>query len=208
MCLINIQEKIEIIKTYSIDDIEESENDINKLSNEKNKEFKIEKKPNEKIVNEQIINTLDSNISESMEKEKENNKCLNEAFNMYGTIIDMKPFVNLEEVSEMIKENIKYYKPDIDNEALKMEIMNKIREDDIKDDYIKINLDTIPEDVIKALLPLCIKGSPLFIIEMAQALIDQGYILVKDGHALELSDTFKTMMRLKDYRQIKIPIII
>ena len=69
----NIQEKIEIIKTYSIDDIEESENDINKLSNEKNKEFKIEKKPNEKIVNEQIINTLDSNISESMEKEKENN---------------------------------------------------------------------------------------------------------------------------------------
>ena len=69
----NIQEKIEIIKTYSIDDIEESENDINKLSNEKNKEFKIKKKPNEKIVNEQIINTLDSNISESMEKEKENN---------------------------------------------------------------------------------------------------------------------------------------
>ena len=167
---------------------------------------------NKEIKNIFFIGTFQSLICDMKDIEKEKfvmiNKCLNEAFNMDGTIIDMKPFVNFEEVSEMIKENIKYYKPDIDNEALKMEIMNKIREDDIKDDYIKINLDSIPEDVIKALLPLCIKGSPLFIIEMAQALIDQGYILVKDGHALELSDTFKTMMRLKDYRQIKIPIII
>ena len=135
------------------------------------------------------------------------NKALNESFIQNGTIIEMKPFVNLEEVSELIKANIGFYKSDIDNELIKMEMMNKnINEDNAEE--VKLNLDTIPEDVMNALLPLCIKGSPLFIIEMAQALIDQGYIFVKDGHALELSDTFKTMMRLRDYRQIKIPIVI
>ena len=52
--------------------------------------------------------------------------------------------MKLEEVSELIKENIKFYKPDIDNEHIKMEIMTKVKEEDIKDNYIKINLDTIP----------------------------------------------------------------
>jgi len=119
----------------------------------------------------------------------------------------MKPFVVFEDVANLIKENIKYYRPDVDDEQLKMEMLNKARED-IRDNFIRVNIDTIPEDVIKSIFPLCIKGSPLFIIELTQALIAQGYLLVKNGHQLELSDEFRTMMRLKDYRQIKIPIVI
>ena len=69
-------------------------------------------------------------------------------------------------------------------------------------------MDTIPDEVIKALLSLCIKGSPLFIIELAQALIDQEYILVKEGHVLDLSQEFRIMLDLRDYRKIKIPFII
>ena len=172
----------------------------------------IKKFKTREIKNVFLIGTFQTLISELKDIEKEKfvnlNKDLTEAFMQNGSIIEMKPFVKLEEVSELIKENIKFYKPDIDNEHIKMEIMTKVREEDIKDNYIKINLDTIPEEVIKALLPLCIKGSPLFIIELAQALIDQGYIFVKNGHQLELSDEFQTMMRLRDYRQIKIPIII
>ena len=41
----------------------------------------------------------------------------------------MKPFVVLEEVSDLIKENIMYFRPDIENEQLKMEILSKCQED-------------------------------------------------------------------------------
>ena len=177
--------------------------------------FTIEllKKFNEKdIRNIYFIGTFQTLISDLKDTEKEKfvtlNKELTEAFIQNGTIIEMKPFVVLEEVIDLIKENIKYFKPDIDNEHIKMEIINKNKEDELKESCIKINIDVIPEEIIKALLPLCIKGSPLFILELAQALIDQGYIFVKNGHQLELSDEFRTMMRLKDYRQIKIPIVI
>jgi len=112
------------------------------------------------------------------------NKDLNETFLSCGTVIEMKPFMKIEEVAELIKDNIKYYHRDDDLEKAKKEENKKNKGgDNGKDDYIKINLDDIPDEVIKALLPLCIKGSPLFIIELAQALIDQGFILVKDGHA-------------------------
>ena len=63
----------------------------------------------------------------------------------------MKPFVVLEEVIDLIKENIKYFKPDIDNEHIKMEIINKNKEDELKESCIKINIDVIPEEIIKAL---------------------------------------------------------
>ena len=172
----------------------------------------LKKLYNKEIKNIFFIGTFQTLISELKDIEREKfiplNKDLNEAFMENGTIIEMKPFVILEEVADLIKENIKYYKPDIENEHIKMEIMTKIREEDIKDDHIKINIDTIPEEVIKALMPLCIKGCPLFILELTQALIDQGYIFVKNGHQLELSEEFKMMMQLKDYRQVKIPIII
>ena len=111
-------------------------------------------------------------------------------------------------LSELIKDNIKYYHRDEETEKSKKDPEKKKNGDGNKDDFIKINLDTIDEKIIKALLPLCIKGSPLFIIELAQALIDQEYILVKNGHILELSEEFKTMIKLKDYRKIKIPFII
>ena len=172
----------------------------------------LKKLYNKEIKNIFFIGTFQTLISELKDIEREKfiplNKDLNEAFMENGTIIEMKPFVILEEVADLIKENIKYYKPDIENEHIKMEIMTKIREEDIKDDHIKINIDTIPEEVIKALMPLCIKGCPLFILELTQALIDQGFIFVKNGHQLELSEEFKMMMQLKDYRQVKIPIII
>ena len=172
----------------------------------------LKKLYNKEIKNIFFIGTFQTLISELKDIEREKfiplNKDLNEAFMENGTIIEMKPFVILEEVADLIKENINYYKPDIENEHIKMEIMTKIREEDIKDDHIKINIDTIPEEVIKALMPLCIKGCPLFILELTQALIDQGYIFVKNGHQLELSEEFKIMMQLKDYRQVKIPIII
>ena len=61
-------EKIGIIETYSIDDRDESENDIQK---DKSKEFKEKEKHHLNIINKQIINTLDSANSESIEKEKE-----------------------------------------------------------------------------------------------------------------------------------------
>ena len=171
----------------------------------------LKKFKTKEIKNIFFIGTFQTQISDLKDTEKEKfiflNKELIDAFDKYGTIIDMKPFVVFEEVANLIKENIKYYKPDVDDEQVKMEMLNKAKED-IKDDFIKINIDTIPEDVINSILSLCIKGSPLFIIELTQALIAQGYLLVKNGHQLELSQEFKTMMRLRDYRQIKIPIII
>ena len=171
----------------------------------------LKKFKTKEIKNIFFIGTFQTQITDLKDTEKEKfimlNKELNEAFTKYGTVIDMKPFVVFEDVANLIKENIKYYRPDVDDEQLKMEMLNKARED-IRDNFIRVNIDTIPEDVIKSILPLCIKGSPLFIIELTQALIAQGYLLVKNGHQLELSETFKTMMRLRDYRQIKIPIII
>ena len=172
----------------------------------------LKKFKSREIKNIFFIGTFQTLISDLKDIEKEayiiSNKDLTEAFIQSGTIIEMKPFFTLEEVSNLIKENIKFYKPDIDNEHIKMEIMNKVREEDIKENYIKINIDNIQEEVLKALMPLCIKGCPLFIIELTQALIDQGYIFVKNGHELELSNEFKIMGELRDYRQIKIPIII
>ena len=162
-----------------------------------------------------LICTFQSLVCDLKDNEKEKylglNKDLNMTFMSYGTIIEMKPFMKIEDVAELIKDNIKYYHRDEETEKTKKESeMNKKKNGTSgnKDDYIKINLDTIPDEVIKALLPLCIKGSPLFIIELAQALIDQEYILVKDGHILELSQEFKTMLDLRDYRKIKIPFII
>jgi len=172
----------------------------------------LKKLKNKEIKNIFFIGTFQTQVSDLKDIEKEKfvllNKDLIETFMLVGTIIDMKPFVALEEVADLIKENINFIKLDVDDEKLKFEMLQKMKEDDIKDNYIKVNLDTIPENVIKAILPLCIKGCPLFIIELTQALIEQGYLLVKDGHELELSEEFKAMMRLKDYKQIKIPIII
>ena len=160
-----------------------------------------------------LICTFQTLVCDLKDNEKEKylplNKDLNETFVSYGTIIEMKPFMKIEDVAELIKDNIKFYHRDEQTE--KKESDNKKDKtcvDDNKNDHIKINLDNIPEEVIKALLPLCIKGSPLFIIELAQALIDQGFILVKNGHILELSEEFKTMLTLRDYRKIKIPFII
>ena len=162
-----------------------------------------------------LICTFQSLVCDLKDNEKEKylplNKDLNETFLAYGTIIEMKPFMKIEDVRELIKENIRYYHRDDDNIKNKKEPINKRNKsdnDEAKDDYIKINLDDIPDEIIKALLPLCIKGSPLFIIELAQALIDQGLIFVKDGHKLELSEEFKTMLTLRDYRKLKIPFII
>ena len=162
-----------------------------------------------------LVCTFQSLVCDLKDNEKEKylplNKDLNETFISYGTIIEMKPFMKIEDVAELIKENIRYYHRDDDNMKNKKESINKRNKsdnDEAKDDYIKINLDNIPDEVIKALLPLCIKGSPLFIIELAQALIDQGFIFVKDGHKLELSEEFKTMLTLRDYRKLKIPFII
>ena len=162
-----------------------------------------------------LICTFQSLVCDLKDNEKEKylplNKDLNETFLAYGTIIEMKPFMKIEDVRELIKENIRYYHRDDDNIKNKKEPINKRNKsdnDEAKDDYIKINLDDIPDEIIKALLPLCIKGSPLFIIELAQALIDQGFIFVKDGHKLELSEEFKTMLTLRDYRKLKIPFII
>ena len=167
---------------------------------------------NKEIKNIFFIGTFQTQVCDLKDIEKEKfimlNKDLIDAFILSGTIIDMKPFVVLENVTDLIKENITYIKPDVDNEQKKFEMLQKAGVDGIKDNYIKVNLDTIPKEVIKALLPLCIKGNPLFIIELTQALIDQGYLLVKNGHELELSEEFKEMMLLRDYRQIKIPIII
>ena len=160
-----------------------------------------------------MICTFQSLVCDLKDNEKEKylplNKDLNETFLSCGTVIEMKPFMKIEEVAELIKDNIKYYHRDDDLEKAKKEENKKNKGgDNGKDDYIKINLDDIPDEVIKALLPLCIKGSPLFIIELAQALIDQGFILVKDGHRLQLSEEFVTMKNLRDYRKIKIPFII
>ena len=163
-----------------------------------------------------LVCTFQSLVCDLKDNEKEKylvlNKDLNETFLSYGTIIEMKPFMKIEDVAELIKDNIKYFHPDEETEKVKKESenmkKNKSGGGDGKDDYIKINLDTIPDEVIKALLPLSIKGSPLFIIELAQALIDQEYILVEDGHRLALSEEFKTMKELRDYRKIKIPFII
>ena len=63
------EEKIEIIKTYSIEEIEDSENDNQKLIEDRTNSNK--EKPNLNTVNKQIINTLDSINSESLEKENE-----------------------------------------------------------------------------------------------------------------------------------------
>ena len=97
--------------------------------------FTIEllKKFNEKdIRNIYFIGTFQTLISDLKDTEKEKfvtlNKELTEAFIQNGTIIEMKPFVVLEEVYDLIKENIKYFKPDIDNEHIKMEIINKNKE--------------------------------------------------------------------------------
>ena len=160
-----------------------------------------------------MICTFQSLVCDLKDNEKEKylplNKDLNETFISCGTIIEMKPFMKIEEVAELIKDNIKYYHRDDDLEKTKKDENRKHKGgDDNKDDFIKINLDDIPDEVIKAILPLCIKGSPLFIIELTQTLIDQGFILVKDGHKLELSDEFITMKNLRDYRKIKIPFII
>ena len=163
-----------------------------------------------------LVCTFQSLVCDLKDNEKEKylilNKDLNETFNSYGTIIEMKPFMKIEDVAELIKDNVKYFHPDEETEKAKKEgentKRNKSGSEDGKDDYIKINLDNIPDEVIKALLPLCIKGSPLFIIELAQALIDQEYILVENGHKLVLSEEFKTMIELRDFRKIKIPFII
>ena len=161
-----------------------------------------------------LICTFQSLVCDLKDNEKEKylplNKDLNETFISYGTIIEMKPFMKIEEVAELIKDNIKYYHRDDENAIKDCENIKKTKNggEYDKNDFIKINLDSIPDNVIEALLPLCIKGSPLFILELAQALIDQGFILVKDGHVLELSPEFETMKKLRDYRKIKIPFII
>ena len=162
-----------------------------------------------------LVCTFQSLVCDLKDNEKEKylglNKDLNETFMSIGTIIEMKPFMKIEDVAELIKDNIKYYHLDEETEKSKKQMennKNKKSGGDGKDDYIKINLDTIPDEVIKSILPLCIKGSPLFIIELTQALIDQEYILVKNGHILELSEEFNTMKNLRDYRKIKIPFII
>ena len=155
-----------------------------------------------------LICTFQSLICDLKDNEKEKylplNKDLNETFISYGTVIEMKPFMKIEYVAELIKDNIKYYHMDdgnVDNKKTKGGDHNK-------DDIIKINLDTIPDEVIKELLPLSIKGTPLFIIELAQALIDQGFISVENGHILKLTEEFRKMKKLRDYRKLKIPFII
>ena len=155
-----------------------------------------------------LVCTFQSLICDLKDNEKEKylplNKDLNETFISYGTIIEMKPFMKIEEVAELIKDNIKYYH--IDNESVGNKKTNG--DDNNKENLVKINLDTIPDEVIKDLLPLCIKGTPLFIIELTQALINQGFISVENGHILKLTEQFKKMKKLRDYRKLKIPFII
>ena len=90
-------EKIGIIETYSIDDIDESENDNQK---DKSKEFKVKEKYHINIINKQIINTLDSANSESIEKEKE------ETFDIKYIYSKPKNDIKQDILEENTKENI------------------------------------------------------------------------------------------------------
>ena len=132
-----------------------------------------------------LICTFQSLVCDLKDNEKEKYlplyKDLNEKFISYGTIIEMKPFMKKEEVAKLIKDNFKYYHRKDENVKKHSDNIRKTKSggEDGRDDFIKINLDIdiIPDNVIEALLPLCIKGSPLFILELVQTLIDQGFFL-------------------------------
>ena len=66
----------------------------------------------------------------------------------------MRPFMKIEEVAELIKDNIKYIYRDDNLEKTKKDENRKHKDgDDNKDDFLKINLDDIPDEVIKVILP-------------------------------------------------------
>ena len=66
----------------------------------------------------------------------------------------MRPFMKIEEVAESVKDNIKYYHRDDNLEKTKKDENRKHKDgDDNKDDFLKINLDDIPDEVIKVILP-------------------------------------------------------
>ena len=150
-----------------------------------------------------LICTFQSLICDLKDDEKkaafELNEELTQKFMDSGTIIELKPFMKTQDVSQLIKENIH---KKLKDENLTKEIVNP------KDFYEKVTIERVSEKVVNAILPLCIKGSPLFIIELTQSLLDQGLINIDNNKSLELTKEFKEMLELKDYSKIKIPFII
>ena len=59
-----------------------------------------------------MICNFQSLVYDLKDNEKKNlplNKDLNETFISCGTIIEMRPFMKIEEVAELVKDNIKYH---------------------------------------------------------------------------------------------------
>ena len=155
-----------------------------------------------------MLCTFQTSICElkKSDKEKRNkiNKTLLDAFDLYGTIIQMKPFLNYIYITDLIRNNI--------NKKLKDEndFMNSNYKlvKDPKDLYENLIIGEVSKEVIDAILPLSFKGNPLFIIELTQTLINQKLIILKFKSNLLLSAEFKKMISLKDYSKIKLPFII
>ena len=155
-----------------------------------------------------MLCTFQTNIcnlkkSENEKRNKINNSLL-EAFNIYGTIIQMKPFLNYYNITDLIKYHI-YQK--LKDESDLINTKNKIIKDP-KDLYENFIIDEVSKDVIEAILPLSFKGNPLFIIEITQTLINQKLIMLKFKSNLILSAEFEKMISLKDFSKIKIPFVI
>ena len=164
--------------------------------------FSIQSESNKKIF---MLCTFQSLICGLKDLEKEKfariNSTLEEAFALSGTIIKMKPFLNHNYISEIIKTNI--------TTMPKEEIREASEEDPLKPNelYENIHIDDVPTDVINAILPLSFKGNPLFIIEICQSLVNQGLLILKNKTSLLLSDELKKMIIFKDYSKMQIPFI-
>ena len=164
--------------------------------------FLIQSELNKKIF---MICTFQSLICGLRDSEKEKkvkiNSILEEAFTLSGTIIKMKPFLNYNYISNLIKANI--------TTIPKEELREASEEDPLKPNelYEDIHIDDVPNDVIEAILPLSFKGNPLFIIEICQSLLNQGLLILKNKASLLLSDEFKRMIIFKDYSKMEIPMI-
>ena len=101
------QEKIGIIETYDIDDIDEFDNDIQRLNEEK---IKITKqKPKKKILTKQIINTLDSINSDSIE--------IKEAPNTINNINIKEDSYKIKEQKDLLENNNYIRKPKTEKES-------------------------------------------------------------------------------------------
>ena len=144
---------------------------------------------NVKIENIFLLCTFQTSICEinNDERKIKFNK-LNNAFKN-EIILKMRPFIKSEDVSELIKHNI----------IIKKEISKK---------YNNTFIDEVPLEVINSILPLSLKGNPLFIIELTQALLNQNFLALKNRSSLMLTEEFKKMLKLRDYSKLQIPFMI